>query len=38
VGICGLDLSGSGQGILASSCRYGKEASGSKKGVNFLAI
>jgi hypothetical protein len=36
VGICGLDLSGSGQEQMEGSCEYGNEPMGSIKGEEFL--
>jgi hypothetical protein len=35
--IYGLDSCASGQGIVAGSCEYGNEISGSTKGGEFLA-
>jgi hypothetical protein len=36
VGGCGLDSSGSGQGLLMVSCEHGNEPSGYMKGGEFL--
>jgi hypothetical protein len=36
VGICGLDLSGSGKGPMAGTCEHGNVPSGSIKGGEFL--
>jgi len=33
---CGLDSSGSGQGLVGDSCEHGNEPSGSIKGGEFL--
>jgi hypothetical protein len=32
VGTCGLDSSGSGEGLVAGCCEYGNETPGSTKG------
>jgi hypothetical protein len=35
---CGLDASGSGQGLVTDTCEHGNEPSGSKKGGKFLEL
>jgi hypothetical protein len=34
--MCGLNLFGSGYGLILGSCKYGNEPSGSIKGGGFL--
>jgi hypothetical protein len=36
VGRCGLEVSGSGQGLVVGPCEHGNETSGSIKGWEFL--
>jgi hypothetical protein len=36
VGVCGMDLSGSGQWPVAGFCEHGNEPSGFTKGGEFL--
>jgi hypothetical protein len=38
VGICGLDASGSGQGLVAGSSEHDTKPSGSIKGGEFLDL